>query len=48
MTHLVYGIDDKYLPPCLISVYSALKTVTGMVRVTIFTSGPDGGDPRKR
>ncbi len=41
MTHLVYGIDDKYLPPCLISVYSALRTVTGTVRVSIFTSGPD-------
>ena len=41
MTHLVYGIDDTYLPPCLVSIYSALKTATDTVSVTVLTSGPD-------
>ncbi len=41
MTHLVYGIDDKYLPPCLVSIYSALRFASDRVNVTVFTSGPD-------
>ena len=42
MTHLVYGIDDKYLPPCLVSMYSALTVTSDPVKVTILTTGPDG------
>lgn len=41
MTHLVYGIDDKYLPPCLISMYSAFSVTSEPVKVTILTTGPD-------
>lgn len=41
MTHLVYGIDDRYLPPLLVSVYSALTTATDHLRCTVFTSGPN-------
>ena len=39
MTHIVFGIDDKYLPPMLVSLYSALKNATGSVRITVFTVG---------
>ena len=41
MTHLVYGIDDKYLPPCLVSIHSALRFTADPVSVTVFFSGPD-------
>lgn len=41
MTHLVYGIDDRYLPPCLVSIYSVLKTASCPLKFTVFTSGPD-------
>ena len=40
MTHIVYGIDNKYLPPMLVSAYSMLKTVSGNARVTILTTDP--------
>ena len=39
MTHLVFGIDDKYLPPMLVSLYTALKNTNGNVRVTVLTVG---------
>lgn len=40
MTHVVYGIDDKYLPPLIVSMYTALKHVGGPIHVTVFTAGP--------
>ena len=39
MTHIVYGIDDKYLPPMIVSVYTVLKTATEPVDITVFTVG---------
>ena len=39
MTHIVFGIDDKYLPPMLVSLYTALKNANGNVRITVFTVG---------
>ena len=38
MTHIVYGIDNKFLPPFLVSAYSMLKTVSGAIRITILTT----------
>lgn len=40
MTHLVYGIDDKYLPCLIVSVFTALKEIGGSAHVTVFTAGP--------
>ena len=40
MTHIVYGIDNKYLPCLLVSVYSVLKTVSGPVKITVFVATP--------
>ena len=39
MTHIVYGIDDKYLPPMIVSLYTALKTATEPVKITVLTVG---------
>ena len=41
MTHIVYGIDDKYLPCLLVSVYSVLKTVSGPTKITVFVARPE-------
>ncbi len=41
MTHIVYGIDDKYLPCLLVSMFTALNEVNGAAKVTVFTSGPE-------
>ena len=41
MTHIVYGIDNKYLPCLLVSLFTAMKKVSGRVKVTVFTSGPE-------
>ena len=40
MTHIVYGIDDKYFPCLLVSMYSLLKTVTGPLEITILVTEP--------
>ena len=40
MLHLVFGIDDRYLPPMLVSLYTALKNTTKPVRITVMTVGP--------
>ena len=39
MTHIVYGIDDKYLPPMIVSLYTVLKTATEPVSITVFSVG---------
>ena len=44
MIHVVYGLDDKYLPCLLVSMYSLLKTVTGQVTITIFVADPEFED----
>ncbi len=41
MTHIVYGIDDKYLPCLIISMFTALKRIDGPALVTVFTAGPE-------
>lgn len=41
MTHLVYGIDDKYLPCLIVSVFTALREIDGPAHVTVFTAGPE-------
>ena len=38
MTHIVYGIDDKYLPCLLVSMYSLLKTVSGPLKITVLVA----------
>ena len=40
MTHIVYGIDDKYLPCLLVSMYSTLITVSGPIKITVFVARP--------
>ena len=39
MTHIVYGIDEKFLPCLLVSMYSAMTTVTGPAKITIVVTG---------
>ena len=39
MTHIVYGIDDKYLPPMIVSLYTVLRTATEPVNITVLTVG---------
>ena len=41
MTHLVYGIDNKYLPCLLVSMFTALREMHKPARVTVFTAGPE-------
>ncbi len=41
VTHLAYGIDDRYLPCLVVSMYTALKRVRGPVRVTVFAAGAE-------
>ena len=41
MTHIVYGIDDKYLPCLLVSMYSLLKTVSGPLKITVLVAEPE-------
>ena len=41
MTHVVYGTNDRYLPPLLVSLHSILRTTEETVTATIFTVGPD-------
>ena len=43
MTHVVYGIDDKYIPPCLVSIYSLLNSTSTPVRITVYMAGPAEG-----
>ncbi len=40
-THLAYGIDDRYLPCLIVSMYTALKRVREPVRVTVFAAGAE-------
>ena len=39
MTHVVYGIDDRYLPCLLVSMYSVLVIASGPIKITVFSSG---------
>lgn len=39
--HIVYGVDAKYIPPLLVSVYSALEVTPGPVKLTIITTDPE-------
>ena len=41
MIHVVYGINDRYLPPLLVSLHSILRTTEETVTATIFTVGSD-------
>ncbi len=41
MTHIAYGIDDKYLPCLIVSMFTALKRLSGSAQVTVFTAGPE-------
>ena len=41
MPHIIYGIDEKYLPCLIVSMYSLLKTTGESVRVTIFVVGEE-------
>lgn len=34
--HLVYGIDQKYVPPALVSIYSAIRSASGPLKITVF------------
>ena len=43
MTHLVYGADEKYLPCLLASLYTALKSTSSPLDVTVFKSVERGG-----
>lgn len=38
--HVVYGVDNRYLAPLLVSMYSVLKTASRDVRVTVLTTDP--------
>lgn len=40
MTHIVYGVDSRYLAPLLVSMYSVLRTASRGVRITILTTDP--------
>lgn len=39
MTHVVYGVDNKYVPCLLVSMYSVLATASGPTKITVFTVG---------
>ncbi len=39
MTHIVYVIDEKYLPCLLVSIFSLLESISGNAKITIFTAG---------
>ena len=41
MTHIVYGIDDKYFPCLLVSMYSLLKSVSGPLKITVLVAEPE-------
>ena len=43
MINVVYGIDDKYLPCLLVSVYTTLKTTTDPIKITVFKVQVQGG-----
>ena len=38
--HIVYGVDAKYVPPLLVSAYSAFAATPGPVKLTIVTTDP--------
>ena len=44
MAHIVYGIDDKYFPCLLVSMYSLLKTVSGPLKITVLVAEPEVED----
>ena len=44
MTHIVYGIDDKYLPCLLVSMYSLLKMASGPLKITVLVAEPEVED----
>ena len=39
--HIVYGIDDKYFPCLLVSMYSLLRSVTGPLKITVLVAEPE-------
>ncbi len=41
MIHIAYGIDDKYLPCLIVSMFTALREVSEPTTITIFTAGPE-------
>lgn len=38
MTHIVYGIDDKFLPCLLVSMYSVLRTISTPIKFTVIAA----------
>ena len=45
--HVVYGVDSKYVPPLLVSIYSMFTSTPGRLKTTIFTTDPDDEDLRE-
>lgn len=41
MTHIVYGIDDKYLPCLLVSMYSILRSISTPIKFTVITTSQE-------
>ena len=41
VAHIAFGIDDKYLPCLIVSMYTALLRVGGPIHATVFTAGPE-------
>ena len=41
MTHIVYGIDEKYLPCLLVSMYSVLRTISTPIKITVITTSQE-------
>ena len=40
MNHVVYGADDKYLPPLLVSIYSLARATSERTKITVITTAP--------
>ena len=41
MVNIAYGIDNKYLPPPIVSMYTVLRTASGPVNITVFATGSE-------
>ena len=44
--HLVYGIDHKYVAPALVSIYSAIRSASEPLNVTVFMTEDDAESVR--
>ncbi len=41
MVHIAYGIDDKYLPCLIVSMFTTLQKLRNNAEISIFTAGPE-------